>query len=193
MSDIIARKHALRRAAQERRRTASDAAPDAAVSVAAHVRALATRCAGPAGVASGYLPVRGELDPRPAMAALAALGWRLALPVVVGRALPLVFRPWHPGAATVAAAFGLEVPAEDTEVVPDLLLVPMLAYDLRGHRLGYGGGFYDRTLAALRAARPATCAVGIAYAGQRVSTLPDTETDMRLDAIVTELGPVALA
>ncbi len=102
-----------------------------------------------AGVASGYLPIRSELDPRPAMAALAALGWRLALPVVTAAEQPLVFRAWTPDAAMVAAGFGLKVPVDGPEVVPALLLVPMLAFDRRGHRLGYGGGFYDRTLAGL--------------------------------------------
>jgi 5-formyltetrahydrofolate cyclo-ligase len=126
------------------------------------------------------------------MTALSAIGWRLALPVVVGPGLPLVFHAWAPGEPTVRAGFGLEVPAAEIEVVPDLLLVPMLAFDARGHRLGYGGGFYDRTIAALRAGGVAPHAFGVAFAAQAVPLLPDSETDMRLDAIVTEAGPIPL-
>ncbi len=190
MSDVAARKQILRRAAREARAAAHAAEPQAPARVAAHVHAFAAALDGPPGVASGYLPVRDELDPRPAMAALAALGWRLALPVVVGPGLPLVFRAWAPGEPTVPAGFGLEVPAAEVEVAPDLLLVPMLAFDARGHRLGYGGGFYDRTIAALRAGGGAARAIGVAFAAQAVPLLPDSETDMRLDAIVTEAGPI---
>lgn len=192
MSDIAARKQALRRAARDARAVAHAAETEAPRRVAAHVLALADALDRPPGIASGYLPVRSELDPLPAMAALAGLGWRLALPVVAGPGLPLAFHAWAPGEATVPAGFGLEVPAVDAEVVPDLLLVPMLAFDARGHRLGYGGGFYDRTIAALRARNGAVRAIGIAFAAQEVPLLPDSETDMRLDAIVTETGPIAL-
>ena len=192
MSDIAARKQALRRAARDARAVAHAAEAEAPRRVAAHVRALAAALDGPPGIASGYLPVRGELDPLPAMAALAGLGWRLALPVVAGPGVPLAFHAWAPGEPTVPAGFGLEIPAVDAEVVPDLLLVPRLAFDARGHRLGYGGGFYDRTIAALRARSGAVRAIGVAFAAQEVPLLPDSETDMRLDAIVTETGPVAL-
>lgn len=192
MTDIASRKRALRADARAARAAAASARPDAPDCVAGHVRALA-RGLGPPGIASGYLPVRNELDPRPAMAALEALGWRLALPVVVGPGLPLAFRRWAIGEPTVPAPFGLEIPANEEEVTPGLLLVPMLAFDLRGHRLGYGGGFYDRTIAVLRQRNPAVRAVGVAFAGQEVSVLPDHENDMRLDAILTEEGSVALA
>lgn len=192
MTDVASRKRALRADARAARAAACSALPDAPARVARHVRALAGTLGAP-GIASGYLPVRNELDPVPTMAALAALGWRLALPVVVGPGLPLVFRSWAPGEPTVPAPFGLEIPVNETEVAPDLLLVPMLAFDGRGHRLGYGGGFYDRTIAALRARNPAVLAVGVAFAAQRVPLLPDHENDMRLDAILTEHGPLPLA
>lgn len=192
MTDVASRKRALRADARAARAAAASARPDAPDWVAGHVRALA-RGLGPPGIASGYLPVRNELDPRPAMAALEALGWRLALPVVVGPGLPLAFRRWAIGEPTVPAPFGLEIPANEEEVTPGLLLVPMLAFDLRGHRLGYGGGFYDRTIAALRQRNPAVRAVGVAFARQEVPLLPDHENDMQLDAILTEEGSVALA
>jgi 5-formyltetrahydrofolate cyclo-ligase len=193
VSDVAARKRLLRSAAHEARAAARAGYPDAAAQVARHVHAMAAAHPGAAGVASGYFPVRSELDPRPAMTALAGLGWSLALPVVIAPGRPLAFRRWEIGHPTVPAGFGLEVPAETTEVVPDLLLVPMLAFDDRGHRLGYGGGYYDRTLAALRAADPRVRAIGVAYSAQRVPLLPDSETDMRLDAIVTETGSVEFA
>ena len=192
MTDVAARKQALRRTARDARALARAAHPLASERVAAHVIALVAASATPPGLASGYLPVRSELDPLPAMAALAAGGWLLALPVVVGPGLPLAFRTWALGEPTVEAGFGLAVPAAGDEVAPDLLLVPMLAFDARGHRLGYGGGFYDRTIAALRTRNPSVRAIGVAFAAQQVPLLPDHENDMRLDAIVTEDGLVAL-
>jgi 5-formyltetrahydrofolate cyclo-ligase len=141
------------------------------------------------GTVAGYLPIRDEIDPRPAMLALVGRGYRLCVPVVEAPARPLAFRSWTPGVATAPGAFAVEVPVEGEPTEPDLLLVPMLAFDRRGHRLGYGGGFYDRTIAALRARRPVV-ALGLAYAAQELPLVPDSATDMRLDAIVTEAGIV---
>jgi 5-formyltetrahydrofolate cyclo-ligase len=102
------------------------------------------------GVVSGFVPFADEIDVLPLMARLAGEGWRTALPVVVGRDKPLVFRAWAPGEPTSAGAWSIPVPPDSApEVEPDVLLVPMLAFDGAGFRLGYGGGFYDRTLAAL--------------------------------------------
>ena len=139
---------------------------------------------------AGYLPIRSEIDPRPAMLALAGLGYRVCVPVIEGRGRPLAFRAWTPGAATERGPFGVEMPVAGELVEPDVLLVPMLAFDARGHRLGYGGGFYDRTIGALRARREVQ-ALGFAYAAQELPAVPDGETDMRLDAIVTEAGDFA--
>lgn len=136
---------------------------------------------------AGYLPVRSELDPRPAMLALSGLGYRLCVPVVEAPRLPLGFRTWAPGAVTERGAFGIEVPVEGAPAEPDLILVPMLAFDARGHRLGYGGGFYDRTVAWLRQVKPIV-AVGIAYAAQEVAAVPRGRYDQPLDWIVTEVG-----
>ena len=139
------------------------------------------------GTVAGYLPIRSEIDPRPAMLALIGLGYRVAVPVVEAPGQPLAFRAWSPGGTTEPGAFGVEVPVAAEPVEPDVLLVPMLAFDARGHRLGYGGGFYDRTIARLRARREVH-ALGFAYAAQEVDLVPDSETDMRLDAVVTEAG-----
>jgi 5-formyltetrahydrofolate cyclo-ligase len=117
---------------------------------------------------------------------LVADGWTTALPVVVAKNTPLVFRQWAPGEALVPGRWNIKVPLEDAlEVLPDVLLVPLLAFDRQGFRLGYGGGFYDRTLEKLRALKKVT-AIGIAYAGQEVDAVPYEEFDQRLDWIMTE-------
>jgi len=135
---------------------------------------------------SGYWPLRDELDPRPILSALAARGQRLCLPVVVESGAALVFRGWRPDMSLEPAAFGTQVPGADCPVLePDVLLVPLLAFDRRGHRLGYGGGFYDRTLAGLRGRRP-VLAVGLAFAAQEVDEVPVEAGDQPLDRVVTE-------
>jgi 5-formyltetrahydrofolate cyclo-ligase len=117
---------------------------------------------------------------------LIAEGWTTALPVVVAKNAPLVFRQWAPGEALVLGRWNIKVPPEEApEVVPDVLLVPLLAFDRKGFRLGYGGGFYDRTLETLRTLRRVT-AIGVAYAGQEVDSVPHEEFDQRLDWIMTE-------
>lgn len=135
---------------------------------------------------AGYWPIRTEIDPRPVMEALAG-SRTLCLPVVDGPGLPLTFRRWQPGAAMEEGAFGAAVPARGDAVVPRSLIVPCLAFDDRGYRLGYGGGFYDRTLARLRKEGP-VLAVAFAYEVQRAEELPIETADEPLDAIVTEAG-----
>ncbi len=135
-------------------------------------------------VVAGYFPFRDEADPRALMAALAAKGHGLALPSVEPDR-PLTFRAWKTGDAMHASAYGIPEPLPGApEAVPALVLVPLLAFDAAGHRLGYGGGFYDRTLAALKG----VAAIGIAYAGQEVPALPREDHDHPLDAVITELG-----
>ena len=135
---------------------------------------------------AGYWPLRDEMDPRPVLSALAARGQRLCLPVVVEAGAALAFRAWQPDAPLEPAAFGTRVPGPDCPAVaPDILLVPLLAFDRRGRRLGYGGGFYDRTLAALRGRR-AIVAVGLAFAAQEAAEVPVEAGDEALDRIVTE-------
>jgi 5-formyltetrahydrofolate cyclo-ligase len=175
-------KRALRVAAQAARAAAAQAA-DPEARAAATARLLAALKG--ARVVSGYLPIRDEIDPLPALAALSEQGAAVCMPVVAGKGLPLSFRLWSPGCALVEGPFRVMIPAEDRPVVPEVLVTPMLAFDRAGFRLGYGGGFYDRTLAALRAAGGAR-AVGFAWAAQEVAAVPCDATDARLDAIVTE-------
>ncbi|UUX51723.1 5-formyltetrahydrofolate cyclo-ligase [Nisaea acidiphila] len=141
-----------------------------------------------ASVVAAYWPFRTEIDPRPLMHALHARGHRIVLPVVARKAAPLSFRLWGPGAPLVKAGLGGLVPDIGApELDPTMLLVPMLAFDDAGYRLGYGGGFYDRTLEKLRAGGPVR-AIGIAYEAQRVDAVPREATDQRLDALLTEAG-----
>ena len=188
---LAAEKSGLRKEMARRRREASDSAPpDFAERLLAHFATIGVTMpvgeAADAPVASGYLPIRSELDPRPVMARLAEEGWRLALPVVVAPDRPLLFRAFSFGDALVKGRFDTEVPDEDKEeLVPSLLLVPLLAFDRRGYRLGYGGGFYDRSLARLREKRP-VLAVGLAFEEQEVAEVPTDTMDQRLDWIVTQ-------
>lgn len=142
----------------------------------------------PGSVVSGFLPYQSEIDVRPLMARLSAAGMVTALPVVAERNAPLVFRVWRPGDQTEPGAWNIPVPlAAASEVVPDVLLVPMLAFDLGGYRLGYGGGFYDRTLEHLRQ-KGHPVAVGVAYAAQEVHHVPHAAHDQPLDWMLTEMG-----
>ena len=139
-------------------------------------------------VVAAYWPMEDEADPRALMTALADAGFRIALPVVTGAARPLVFRRWEPGAVLVPGRFGTQEPDEAADVlVPALVLVPLLAFDDAGWRIGYGGGFYDRTLEALRGSGSVT-AIGVAFAGQQTASVPHGEHDQPLDGIITEAG-----
>lgn len=137
---------------------------------------------------AGYFPIRSEADPIPLMSELGQLGHTCALPRVTGADKALRFFRWTPGDKTDEGAFGTQVPVKKAaEIIPDILLIPLVAFDLNGFRLGYGGGFYDRTLEALRAKRPCL-AVGIAYSVQEYDTLPQDVYDQPLDWVVTEKG-----
>jgi 5-formyltetrahydrofolate cyclo-ligase len=136
-------------------------------------------------IVAGYVPMRGEADPSPLMTRLREAGSSLALTRVVGKDQPLQVHLWRGDDAPVKGAFGIMEAASDwPSATPDILLVPLLGFDARGFRLGYGGGFYDRTLQSLRM-RATVLAVGVAYAGQEM-ILPHGENDERLDWIVTE-------
>ncbi|MEM7498209.1 MAG: 5-formyltetrahydrofolate cyclo-ligase [Pseudomonadota bacterium] len=181
-------KKATRRAAYDARRAAHADVPEGKAAVArdallAHLGPLA-----PGTVVAGYRPIRTEIDPTPAMVALHEAGARLSVPVIEGTGLPLSFRAWAPGCREVEGPFGAVVPAEGDWLQPTILIVPLVAFDAAGYRLGYGGGFYDRTLERLRAAEPATRAIGFAYAAQELAALPLEPTDQRLDAVITEEG-----
>jgi 5-formyltetrahydrofolate cyclo-ligase len=174
-----------RRAAFARRKAAHGQGRDAAAQerLAAWLAPFAGRSL------AGYMPIRSEIDPLPVMAAWAG---PVGVPVIDGPGLPLRFLAWRPGAAMVPGPFGALVPAEGVEIRPDVLIVPLVAYDRTGLRLGYGGGYYDRTLARLGADGPVH-AVGFAYAAQEDPALPHEPTDLRLDAIVTEAEVVICA
>jgi 5-formyltetrahydrofolate cyclo-ligase len=139
-------------------------------------------------VVSAYVAIGDEADPAPLIAALRARGHGVALPRVVRKGEKLAFHLYEPGAALVPGVFGLSQPAPDwPEAVPDVLVVPLLAFDKRGNRLGYGAGFYDRTLADLRS-RKNVLAVGYALAGQEAPEVPHHAGDQPLDWVVTEEG-----
>ncbi|AWD21242.1 5-formyltetrahydrofolate cyclo-ligase [Fuscovulum blasticum] len=133
---------------------------------------------------SGYMAMRTEIDP---LGAMTAHQGPVGVPVILGKGQPLRFREWAPGCALVEGAFKALIPAEGAWIEPEILIVPLVAFDARGYRLGYGGGFYDRTLEGLRARRP-TLAIGFAFAAQELPEVPIEPTDQRLDAIVTEEG-----
>jgi 5-formyltetrahydrofolate cyclo-ligase len=136
--------------------------------------------------ASAFHPFRDEPSTLVLLSALAAEGFATALPVVVGRGSPLVFRLWRPGDPTRSGAMSIPEPLERAPAVdPDLLFVPLACFDRRGHRIGYGAGYYDRTLAGLRAIKPVH-AVGVAYGVCEVAAVPYEAHDQSLDAIVTE-------
>jgi 5-formyltetrahydrofolate cyclo-ligase len=184
-TDIDDAKHALRREAAAHRRDAA-AADDGGAGdrLAAHFLEAVTVPDG--APVSGYWPIRTEIDVMPLLRALAARGHPVALPVVAGAGRPLVFRSWREGDAMEKGPYGISEPlATAPLLVPQILLVPLLAFDRAGYRLGYGGGFYDRNLATLRKAGPAV-AVGAAWAAQEVAAVPRDASDQKLDWVVTE-------
>jgi len=144
----------------------------------------------PEAIVSGFSAIRDEIDPSALLARLAAEGRRLALPVMQGKAKPLLFRAWAPGDAMGKVQWGIAEPlADQPELQPDIVLVPLLAFDAAGYRLGYGGGFYDRTLELLRAVKPVV-AVGIAYDELKVDAVPHLHYDQPLDWVLTPSGPL---
>lgn len=184
--DILEQKRVLRVDAAARRiRARAEQGAGAATAVACHAVALAQALQ--PGWVSGYLAMQDEMDVLPAVLAMAANGWQGCLPVVVGKGRPLQFRAWSPGTKLEDGVFGTRHPAKGAqEVRPDLLLVPLLAFDRSGYRLGWGGGFYDRTLAGLRQSGTPVAAVGVGYAAQEVDAVPRDHYDARLDWVVTE-------
>jgi 5-formyltetrahydrofolate cyclo-ligase len=188
-ASLAERKRALRRTAKARRAEAAAAAPEAGRALARHLQVRVVPA--PGAPLAGYWPMGDEIDPVPALEAFYEAGHPIGLPVMPGPAQPLRFRAWRPGDALVDGGFGTRVPAPGAaEIVPRLLLVPLLAFDRAGYRLGYGGGFYDRTLAALRARDRGVLAVGVGYRAQEVDAVPRDANDQRLDLIVTEAGAV---
>ncbi|MFG6562914.1 5-formyltetrahydrofolate cyclo-ligase [Sulfitobacter sp. 1A13421] len=183
MSDCAARKAEARKAAFARRKPLFEQAN------AAQAGYLSEVLAGYRGVPlSGFMPIRTEIDPRPAMAEACAHG-PVGVPVIKKPNHPLSFARWTPETAMVPGTFGAMIPAEPDFFEPEIVIVPLLAFNRAGGRLGYGGGFYDRTLAMLRGRR-ATLAIGFAFAGQEWDDVPLEDTDAPLDLIVTEAGVI---
>ena len=167
------------------RRDALPAAERAAAAAAIAARPLPIAVP-PGAVVSGFSALKSEINPVPLMRAFATAGAQLALPVVMGRGRPLAMRAWSFGAPLNAGVWGIrEPPPSAPEVFPDILIVPLLAFDRTGHRIGYGAGYYDMTIARLRGMKAVT-AIGIAYAAQEIARVPITPRDAALDLVLTE-------
>lgn len=178
MKDLSEAKAAARKIAFAARKTAHKA------DIGAGAGVLSSFLAGYRGVPlAGYMPIRTEIDPLPAMEEACAHGV-VGVPVIEAQGQPLHFARWEPDLEMVSGAFGAHIPAEQQFFEPEIVIVPLVAFDLKGGRLGYGGGFYDRTLALLRSRR-ATLAIGFAYDAQEAEELPLEPTDQPLDLIIT--------
>ncbi len=182
-------KDSLRKSARARRMKAHELDGEgAARALAGHVLTLLENK--PVTAIAGYWAIGSEIDVGPLMSQLIEKGWDVALPVVVKNAQPLVFRRWSAGDDLVDGPLKTVQPkAERDEVVPDVILTPLLAFDGHGYRLGQGGGFYDRTLAKLKEGA-GVVSIGVAFAAQRVEQVPRDDFDQRLDFIVTEQGSI---
>jgi 5-formyltetrahydrofolate cyclo-ligase len=140
----------------------------------------------PGMVVSGFMPLRSEINPLPLMRKIAAAGAKLALPAIAGRGLPLTMRAYAFGDEFARGQWGIREPKpEAPEVFPDILIEPLACFDRAGHRIGYGAGYYDMTIHALRVKKPAI-AIGLAFAAQEIPRVPATERDARLDFVLTE-------
>jgi len=178
-------KRTLRTAARGKRVALASALPDFAGRIAAHADALALpdKC-----IVGAYVALPGEADPNLLLKGLAAKGHAIAFPRVAAKDEALSFHLWRDGQQFKPGAFGVPEPSADWPIAnPRVLLVPLLAFDKEGYRIGYGGGYYDRTLAGLRANGEIT-AIGIAFAGQEVDSVPHDVNDQRLDMVLTETG-----
>ena len=174
----------LRKAALDAR-DAMEVSARAAASEKLAARGLPFEVA-PGTVVSGYSPIRSELDPVPLMRKLAAQGAKLALPAILGRGKSLVFRAWLPGDRLTMGPLGILEPSPAAaELMPDIMLVPCAAFDRLGHRIGYGAGHYDFTLAHLRKLKPIT-AIGLGFAAQEIKAVPALAHDVALDYVLTE-------
>ena len=137
-------------------------------------------------VVSGYSPMKSEFNPVPLMRKLADAGAKLALPVTPKRGNPLIMRAWAFGDEMASGVWGIREPKpESPEVFPDIMLVPLAAFDRNGHRIGYGAGYYDMTIARIRGMKP-VIAIGLAFAAQEIDHVPATAFDARLDLVLTE-------
>ena len=186
-ADPAAAKAQMRKMAAILRQEEADKLPNAAKILAGHSQLLLTNF-GP-GVYAAYLPIRSEISPLPLIVALHHAGQPTAMPVTPAEGQPLSFRLWAVGDALEDGPYGTRQPlASETLVLPDVILAPLLAFDLAGRRLGYGGGFYDRTIADLVARGHTAKVIGLAYDGQKLEKVPIGPYDMPLDAVLTPSG-----
>ncbi len=138
-------------------------------------------------VIAAYMPIRTEVSPLSAMTKMVARGNRVCVPVILGEGQHLEFHEWTPDTEMVDGMFGAAIPKNGTALVPDIIVTPLLAFDPAGYRMGYGGGFYDRTFEKLTETKK-VLAIGYAYSDQEVMVVPREETDYKLNAVVTEKG-----
>jgi 5-formyltetrahydrofolate cyclo-ligase len=179
--DLAAEKAALRQASLERRARCNPAVGE---KLAEHVL---RDCPPPAGaIVAGFWPLDGEINIYPLLEALAAKGQLLCLPVTPKKGSPLIFHAWSPGGPLHPGRFGTMQPSQNAEMAPDFILTPLLAFDRFGNRLGYGGGYYDRSFAAY----PDAFRLGCAFAAQACAHVPTDEHDVKLHAVATELSVV---
>jgi 5-formyltetrahydrofolate cyclo-ligase len=182
MEDVAAWRKARRAALIARRQAiAPDERRAWSAAIERHLRAVLVGM--PPGLLSFYWPFRGEFDARPLVRELLGQGWRAALPVVTAKARPLEFRPWTIETPMVDGVWRIPVPRDGPAVIPNLILAPVVGFDEARYRLGYGGGYYDRTLAVL-APRPSTIGVGFEFS--RLDTIHPQPFDQRFDLIVTD-------
>lgn len=188
VTDDLRDAKAAARSELRRRRAVLDAADRVALSAAAATRLLAAPELAGSRVVAAFFGIRDEIDTAPLVEALLASGRIVVLPRMIGKGQPLAFHAWRPGEPLEEASMGVrQPPAASPALFPDLVVAPLLGFDGRGHRLGYGGGFYDRTLRGLRRDRP-TPAIGFAFELQRLDEVPSGEHDERLDRVATELA-----
>jgi 5-formyltetrahydrofolate cyclo-ligase len=180
-------KAAARKTALARRKVAFSEQKSAAAQACGHF--LGAIDVGALSTIAAYRPIKTELDPTPLMMELIARGLTVCVPKIIGAGLPLQFLAWHPDAPMKEGAFGAAIPGTEIIVTPDLVIAPLVAFDRNGGRLGYGGGFYDRTLLQLRE-KSITRAFGYAFSAQEAADLPLEPTDERLDGFVTEDGVI---
>jgi 5-formyltetrahydrofolate cyclo-ligase len=191
MSDAVAETKSILRKDALMRRDAIPAAERARAAEAIAARPFPLPI-GPGTIVSGFMPLKTEINPLPLLRKLSQGGAQLALPAIAERGQPLIMRAFSFGDELASGQWGIREPKADApEVAPDVLLVPLLAYDRSGHRIGYGAGYYDMTIAGLRKIKP-VIAAGIAFAAQEIEQVPVTARDARLDLVLTERDVIDL-
>jgi 5-formyltetrahydrofolate cyclo-ligase len=176
----VSKDHIRKTILAKRLAMASDARADAAQKIIPEL----LRSIPAAAVVAGYHAIKNELDIFPAMQALSARGNALCLPVIEHKESPLVFHAWQLDQALIKGSYGIDIPKDGREVTPDIILVPLMAFDARGHRIGYGAGYYDETIRTLRRAKKNITCIGIAYDFQRVEQVPAEGHDEILDKVI---------